>query len=72
MGVARVVQRQLARFVLKYFGAFRDVCMHQRKLRKLTIHNWKNYSRVMMEYPFEQWKIMVDEIRKNFQEKVRD
>jgi hypothetical protein len=37
----------------------------------LTVDNWKNYSNVLMNFPFQEWKAMVEQIRKNFNEKTR-
>ena len=53
--VRKAYRRQLARFIKNNFIAWRKTAIDSKRLRKVTIDNWKSYSRLMVTKPFHAW-----------------
>lgn len=61
----------MALFVKRNFTALAKVTHERRKLRVLTVNNWRGYARLMIEKPFFAWLGYFRAAKNHFNEQLR-
>ncbi len=69
--VRKMLQRQLARFVMKNFYAWREIARQLRKLRVQAVGEWRGYGRYITQTPFQAWAQFVKGVKNHNNEQQR-
>jgi len=69
--VRKMMQRQLGRFVRSNFHAWRAIAKELRRIRIVTIDNWKGYARYITQTPFQGWAQFVKGVKNHNNEQQR-